>query len=159
MSSTKDFSDSFKDELHWRRQTTRSNLLRKRAELKDLIPKYECCYCGGLDIPQVGGLHLHEIIVSRQLVRTLEEKARLAIQDDRNCGFVHAAKCHELAEGGTGRLIGIQYLIKHEGLFNVRKFVNEMGIYLSQSTTQELRYDLQRAQEILEKWKRVYLDQ
>jgi len=71
------------------------------------------------------------------------DQAMLAIMDRRNCGWVHQYWCHRLAEGGEGRKLGIQYLIRYEGYLNVMRFTFEMRDHLA--SWKEYAWDVNRA--------------
>jgi hypothetical protein len=66
--------------------------------------------------------------------------------DRNNCGFVHRG-CHKYAEGGDGRLRGIVYLIRYEGLMNVLDFNNGMSNHLT--CFAEYAADIYRAWDML----------
>jgi hypothetical protein len=72
-------------------------------------------------------MDIHEIVFSRGSVMGGSDEAQLAIHDNRNCGWVHQAHCHSMAEGGDGRQRAIMYLIRYEGYLNVCKFALEMA--------------------------------
>jgi hypothetical protein len=73
-------------------------------------------------------MDVHEIVFSRGSVMGTNDEAQLAIHDSRNCGWVHQAHCHAMAEGGDGRQRAIMYLIRYEGYLNVCKFALEMAM-------------------------------
>lgn len=141
MSSQTDLA-SLKKQISVKRTALRALLMRRM----DSNACIECCHCHKYSY-SVEGFDLHEIIFSRQIVRSLSYDAQLAIHDHRNCGWVHRG-CHQLAEGGSGRLEGIIYLIKHEGLYNIEKYVREMSLHII--TIHEFMNDVHRALAIME---------
>lgn len=76
---------------------------------------------------------LHEIILSRGDVQGAPKELLLDIMHECNCGWAHR-KCHQLAEGGDGRLRGIMYLLKYEGITRVRQWCTEINEQLLQTT-------------------------
>lgn len=91
-------------------------------------------------------MELHEIIFSRGAIRGTDEETMLKIMDARNCGWVHR-NCHQMTEGGIGRLRAIMYLIRYEGYTQVCQFTTEMAMY--SVNWMEFARDVQRAWEMM----------
>lgn len=136
-------SDTLQSQLWSKREKLRNSLLNRVERSNPARPRVECCYCWKLTPLNDRGFDLHEIVISRQIVRSLPDEAQLAIHTRANCGWVHSGLCHQRAEGGDNRLLTLVYLIKHEGVDNVRDFVLGMGDYLQ--NTSEFMLDINRA--------------
>lgn len=135
--------------LKVRRNVLRSHLLKTRT-IAEIPPLVECCYCWKKTPLSERGFDLHEIIISRQIVRSLSDDAQLAIHDHRNCGWVHVGRCHQLAEGGTGRLLTMVNLMKYVGYEQMYEFVMSMDIHLSPGTIREMIADIVTARNLVE---------
>lgn len=97
----------------------------------------ECCYCYEVspinDDNPANMFDVHEIILSRGDIMGTPPNMILEIMDEHNCGWIHR-KCHQFAEGGNGRLRGILYLMRYEGVTAVKEWCRKMNEQLLQTS-------------------------
>ena len=100
---------------------------------------------------------LHEIIFSRGDVQGADEEVLLAIHDRSNCGWIHR-KCHQYGEGGEGRMRGISYLLRYEGMSHVMEFVTDISNQLTVGSAHHVaRMDVLAVLEKMEEhWKTLW---
>lgn len=114
----------------------------------------ECSYCWqitSLSEYNARSFDLHEIILSRGAVMKSGDLGLQAIMSEYNCGWIHRDGCHQLGEGGDGRMRGIMYLLRYEGFTPVWEWLLSLQLteVLSADIT-SFKQDVLRARDEME---------